>query len=526
MEFFMKLNYVCTCINLAIFFSMYPQAPQDHDGHTLHLYFLAQYKTAEGSLREASRYFDQLISTTQPPQAAYKGYVQFLALNNQYPQILNLIKQLDTNYPDDPTVQMAIIEALEHSNNQKAAIDRLIRLSQKNTSSPEIALKTAQVYMARQEPENAIKALDNYLDNAVPKPNLFMFYFLKTQILIQLNKKQQALDEIKKCLKAHSRFDKGWLVYAMLEEQLGNLQGAIKGFTTFLDLVGNDNTVAHHLMQLMFKQKMAEEKTNTLDVSIPCLKKALILFQQKKPKAALEQIEECLKKNSKDPEARLLKIQILGALNQQEKAASSLIDWMKEDPTQDIWFDTLLLMTNHGIMYSDAVHALQIVEKHAPTALLPVQYLADLYLRMEQASQALTYLKKVTVMSSDKHLCAKAYYQISRILFEQQKFDSMQEAIEKGLALVPTFAPLCNLKAYYYAKQHKIAQAQEYITQALTQDPNNIHYQDTQGYIYYKAHEYTKAALIVDQLAKQNPDDQCIRKHAAKIQAKIAMDMK
>jgi len=522
----MKLNYVCVCISLALGISVQSQEPQDHDGHNLHLYFLAQYKTAEGSLREASRYFDQLISKTQPPQAAYKGYVQFLALNNQYPQILSLVKKLDETFPDDPTVQMAIVEALEHSQNQKESVERLIRLSQKNLTSQEIALKTAQVYLARQEPENAIKVLDGYLDNATQKPNLFMFHFLKTQILIQLNKKQPALDEIKKCLKAHSRFDKGWLVYAMLEEQLGNLQGAIKGFSTFLDLVGNDNTVAHHLMQLMFKQKMIEEKTNTLDVSIPCLKKALILFQQKKHKAALEQIEECLKKNGKDPEARLLKIQILGALNQQEKVTALLIDWMKEDPTQGIWFNTLLLMTNQGIMYSDAVHALQIVEKHAPKALLPVQYLADLYLRMEQVSQALTYLKKITVMSPDKLLCAKAFYQMSCILFEQQKFDAIQEAVEKGLVLAPTFAPLCNLKAYYCAKQHNIAQAQECITQALAQDPDNPHYQDTQGYIHYKAHEYTKAASIINQLAKHNPDDQCIRKHAAKIQAKIAMNIK
>jgi tetratricopeptide (TPR) repeat protein len=522
----MKLNYVCVYITLVLCIPLHSQENPDTDGHNLHLYFLAQYKTAEGSLREASRYFDQLISKTQPPQAAYKGYVQFLALNNQFPQILSLVKKLDETFPDDPIVQMAIVEALEHSQNQKESVERLIRLSQKNITSPEIALKTAQVYLARQEPENAVKVIDRYLDNAGQKPNLFMFHFLKTQILIQLNKKQLALDEIKKCIKAHSRFDKGWLVYAMLEEQLGNLQGAIKGFSTFLDLVGNDNTVAHHLMQLMFKQKMIEEKTNTLDVSIPCLKKALILFQQKKHKAALEQIEECLKKNSKDPEARLLKIQILGALNQQEKAISLLIDWMKEDPTQDLWFNTLLLMTNQGIMYSDAIHALQLVEKYAPKALLPIQYLADLYLRTEQPSQALTYLKKVTIMSTDTLLRAKAFYQISCIHFEEHTFDAMQEAVEKGLALAPTFAPLSNLKAYYYAKQHKIAQAQECITQALTQDPDNPHYQDTQGYIHYKAHEYTKAASIIDQLVKHNPDDQCIRKHASKIQAKIAMNMK
>ena len=279
--------------SLGICLLCYSQEQQAQEGHRLHLYLLAQYKTAEGSLNDAGQYYEQLMTKTDIPHSVYKGYTQFLILNNQYQKVIELSKKLDETFPDDPTVQMAIIEALEHTHNHKQAIERLMKLSQKNRTNQEIALRTAQAYIAQHEPENAIRTIDDFLENATQKPNLFMFHFFKAQILIQLDKKQEALAAVKQCLKAHTHFDKGWLLCAMLEEQLGNLQGAIKGFSTFLDLVGQDNAVQNHIMQLMFTQKMLAEKTNTLNVSLPCIEKAMILFEQKKPKAALEQIEEC-----------------------------------------------------------------------------------------------------------------------------------------------------------------------------------------------------------------------------------------
>ena len=510
--------------SLGTYLTCQGQQPED-TGRGIHCYLLAQYKTAEGSLGEAWKYYEQIMTKTDVPLAVYKGYTQFLILNNQYQKVLDLIQKLDKNFPDDPVVQMAIIESLEHTDEHKQAIERLINLSRKNQTNQEIALKTAQVYLAQHEPENAINVIDSFLENATQKPNLFIFHFFKAQILIQLNKKQEALAAVKQCIKAHAHFDKGWLLLAMLEEQLGNLQGAIKGFSTFLDLVGQDGAVQQHLTQLMFRQKMIAEKTDTLNVSLPCIEKAMLLFEQKKPKAALEQLEECLKKTPKDTDARLLKIQILGAINQQETALACLIDWMNEEPSSELWFKTLLLMTNHGIMHSDAIRALHIVEKKHPAALLPVQYLADIYLRVDQQAPALEYLTKITTMSKDQLLCTKAYYQIACIYYEQHKFDSMVATGIKGLALTPDFAPFCNLLAYYYAgKGHDIPQANKLIAIALHSDPDNPHYKDTQSRIYYKTHDYTKASNIIESIATQMPQDPHIMKHATKI--RLAMSKK
>jgi predicted Zn-dependent protease len=493
------------------------------DSRDIHLYFLAQYNTAGGSLVTAANYYEQLMNKSEVPNAAYKGYVQFLILNNQYQKVLALIPKLDISFPDDPSVQIAIIEALDNTHNHTQAVERLMTLAHKNQTSQEVVLKAAQTYLAQQEPENAIQLIDSFLENATQKPNLFMFYFFKAQILIQLDKKKEALAAVKQCLKSHSHFDKGWLLCAVLEEQLGDLEGAIKGFSTFLDLVGQDKGVQQHVLQLMFKQKMLAEKTNTLDVSLPCLEKALLLFEQKKPKAALEQVEECLKKNPKDKDARLLKIQLLGTLNQQGTALTSLTDWINEEPSQEIWYKTLLLMTNHGIMFSDAIHTLQLIEKKHPNELLPIQYISDLYLRSNQPQLAQPYLTKVTSLSKDPLLCAKAYYQIAVIHYEQRQFDPMIITATKGLQQKPDFAPLCNMLAYYYAgKGHDIVQAQKLIAIALKSDPNNPHYKDTESHIYYKMHEYAKASEIIESVTIVTPEDMHITKHAQKIRLKVA----
>jgi tetratricopeptide (TPR) repeat protein len=516
------IRFISISIAISISLASQSTVTPDSVGRDIHLYLLAQYKTAEGALGQAATYYDLLMTDPNIPTAAYKGYTQFLILNNQYAKVLELLskKKLDE---EDPAVQLAIIEALEHTDNHKQAIDRLLNFAHNNTTNQELILKAAQAYLARHEPENAIQTIDSYLENAPQKPNLFLFHFFKAQILIQLNKKQEALTAIKQCLKAHSHFDKGWLLCAILEEQLGNLEGAIKGFSTFLDLVGQDKGIQQHLIQLMFRQKMLAEKTTTFNISLPCLEKAMLLFEQKKPKAALEQVEECLKQNPKDKDARLLKIQILGALNQQDRALACLSDWINENPAQELWFKTLLLMTNHGIMYSDAIHTLQLLEKKFPKAQLPVQYAAELYLRSEQDQQAVTYLNKLINMSKDASLLAKAYYQIAIIQYEQRQFDAMVGSCTKGLNLKPDFAPLCNLLAYYYTgKGHDIARAQRLITVALKAEPENPHYKDTQSHIYYKAKEYTKAYAILKPIAPLLPDDTHITKHLKKIRLQLA----
>lgn len=489
-------------------------------GTHIHNYFLAQYKQLEGALPQANSYYEKILTHTDAPIQAYKGYAQFLALSNQHNKIIDLMPMLDKSFADDPIVQMVIIEALNNTNKQTQAADKLIQLFHHHPTQPEVAFHTAQAYMARHEPENAISVIDKFLDNAIQKPNFFMFYFLKFQIYLQLNKIQEALQSIKMSLKMHSNFGQGWFWYAKIKEQLGDIQEAVKGYTKYLDLVGHDVAVQTRLIQLLMKQKTLEEKGSIIKTPRSCLQKTLELFQQKQPQKALEELEQCLKKNPKDSDARLLKIQLLSQVGQVPQAVSCLTGWMLDEPDQELWFKTLHLMCKQTVKLKTGIQALHAVEKKYPHHIMPHLYLADLYLLNKQTPQALAYLKKIATESHDTLLQTKSYYQMGCIYYNQHHYESCKTVLTKGISLNSQFAPQYNLLAYYFAgKGRDLLHAQELISHALKLDSANPHYIDTQAYIYYKQQDYEKAYKLIESIAGNISDDPCIAKHAKKIRA-------
>ena len=472
---------------------------------------------------EAEEHYKAILSSSNAPIQVYKGYTNYLALSNQFQKIIDLSPQLDKNFPNDPMVQMAIASALEHTQAQEEAIKRVIKLAEQHPTNQEIVFHAAQAYVARKELENAIKVIDTFIDNSAQKPNLFMFHFFKAQIFLQIDKKAEALAAIKQSIKAHTHFEKGWLLLSLLEEQLGNIENAIKGYSTFLDLVGQDEPVQNHLMQLMFKQKMAKEKTTVVSVTSPCLKSALDLFEQKQPKAAQQQLEKCLKENPKDKDARLIKIQILSSLKQWQQVLNILISWMIEEPANQLWFQTLHALGSKDLKYKDLIHALQKVEKKHPSAPMPVMYLADVYLRNNKIPAALHYLKKLTTLTTDPALQVKAFYQMGLLYYDQHQYDLMKSVLEQGHKLKPDFVPLCNLLAYYYAGKGKdLTKAQQLIETALNKEPENPHYLDTQAHIWYKQGDLKKAHSTLEPVATKMSEDNVIAKHMKKLRTKIA----
>ena len=520
----MKKIYVNTIIILAgIYLGGSVFAKMEITPQTISGYFSAAFEEREGKHAQAEEQYKMLISSSRAPEYMYKGYVRHLRKTRQFHEILKMRELLDRLFPDDPLVQLAIIEALDRTHAQKQAIERAIRLNKKYPDHQELALLAAQIYFNQGEPENAIRVIDEFLANSPKKPNNFMFYFLKAQILLHLNKKEEARTALKNCINAYRNFEKGWLLYALLEEQLGNLDEAIKGYTTFLDIAGNDQTIQNHLLQLLFKQKIQNGETTSITFSIPCLQKALLLFEQNKLDDALKQVEECLRQQPKNTDAQVLKIQILGMLGEQRHAISLLKEWMLAEPENELWFQTACLLLKRNLKKRDLIAALQAVEKRHPKAILPLKYLADIYLRTNNNSQALHYLKKITIVSTNAQLKAKAYYQMARIYHQQQNNASMLQALENGYAHDKTFAPICNMIAYHYAgKGNNLAKAEELVKQSLVNDAHNPHYLDTAGYLAYKQGDYSKALSIIEPLACTAPHDAIISKHIRKINVALA----
>jgi len=268
----------------------------DSDAQQLHRYISATYNHAGGNLEEARKWYETIFKDENAPINAYKGYLSFLKDTGNFKQITQLIPKLETNKAifEDPAVQLIIIQALEKTGNQKEAIERLVKENDRHKGHQELAFYTANLYLRKKELKSALIVIDNFLENCSHRPNNFVFYYLKAQILVQLNELDKASEQIKQCLEMHPSFDKGWLFYGMLEEKREMLDKAMNAYLTYLELSGGNKEVERHLLQLLFKQKMMSQQNKTISIDAVTLKKAILLFEQKRYHEALEYLREHL----------------------------------------------------------------------------------------------------------------------------------------------------------------------------------------------------------------------------------------
>jgi len=489
-----------------------PSNPQ-----TIGDYFKAMFNAHEGKVDEAQAELQKLNSVSAPA-VIRKKKILLWGRTKQFNKIIEQLNMVDKDSADDPEVQLTTIEALFNSNKKQQAIERLLKSIDKFPEDQGFTMIAVQWYLENKNPENALIVIDRYLSNALTKSNNYILYFLKAQILSYQHQTERALEAVKECLASNRNFTKGWLLYALLEEQAGNLDAAIKGYETFLDIVGREPAVQNHLLDLLFKQKMIKEHKITLATPPSCFQKALLLFEQNQHTDALKMIEECVKKEPNNDQAHHLEIQILENLGEIQQAFNLSVELLNAHPNNELWYQTASSLFKKGIRRHDLVTAFAQVEKKNPRSMLPVQYLADLYLRSNNQQQSLVYLQKVIDLTQDALLKAKAHYQKARIFHLQHNVQAMAKELEAGHAANSNFAPLNNMLAYYYAaKGNDQAKAHQLITQSLANDPTNPHYLDTLGYISYKQGNIQEALKIIEPLASRMPDDTVIENHVRKI---------
>jgi len=483
----------------------------------IHKYLWANYHQFSGHAPEAHKWYQGVLESGSSIYA-YKGYVHFLHDIGQFQQILVLIPKLSQIFSDDVDLQLIFSQTLLNAGKVDEADKLILGLQDKNTSHQEVSFQAAQIYLRRKEPEQALAVIDKYFNNSVRRPNDFIFHFFKSQIYMQLNCKHDALASVRRSVEMYPRFDKGWLLFAMLEEQAGNLEQAIKGYSAFLELTNtNNNEVHNHLLSLMFKQKLAEQNSSNPINTKGSFEKTLLNFKQQNFHQALGCVDECLVQQPADVQARLLKIQILAGMNQYKKAADVVKDWIEQEPHNTLWYQTLHTLCRMGLENSVAIDILQKVAAQDPQLQYPTLYMADLYLRSANTDKAMEFLHIALDKVSDAVVKTKILYQIAIIHYEHQRYAEMKTVLEQGLQLQTDYPPLLNLLSYYYAtKGNNLILAQKYIDVVLKQDKDNPHFLDTQARIYYKQELYYQAQDILERIAQKAPDDITILKHLSK----------
>ncbi len=490
----------------------------DFNTADLHSSFWANYNSFGNNPKTAFQWYKKYLTKPHLPGYMYRGLLHLFKKTNNIRQIISLMPVIEDAFSDDTEMQLLFVQSLQQAGMQKTADERILKLLDKVKDNQEVAFHAAQIYIRRKEPENALKTIDDYLAHAPGRLNNFVFYFLKAQINMLMNNKEEALVQLQKSLDIHPSFDKAWLMFGLLQEQMGKMKKAIKGYTAFLEI--SDSPIPYiqeHLLRLMFKQKMAEAQSQHVTINLTCFEQALLLFKEKKYRKALDKIDDCLTKEPRDNDSKVLKVQILNAMRKNQDAIEHICGWIKADPNNSLWLELAHLIATQQKMEQCLIDNFRTLQAEKPHHLYISLYLADLYARTQQPDAAIAQHKRAYQQTSDTHMRAQLLSHLAILYYDYNKVDQMANLAKRAETLPHNFAPLHNVVAYYYAtKGNDISRAQQFVEKALIKEPRNPFYIDTQAVIYYKQGKFTQAQHLFEQSAKLVPDEPLVLKHLAK----------
>ncbi|HEX4068760.1 MAG TPA: hypothetical protein VHX42_01555 [Candidatus Babeliales bacterium] len=487
----------------------------ESSAESVHNYLWANYNHFAGNITHAQNWYTKLFSTNNSVYS-YKGYLTFLSDTKQFKQITELMPTLQKKFNNDPDVQLIFANALEKTQQNKQADNLIIILSQSFKTHSEIVFRATQTYIRRQEPENALLTIDAFLNNSPRKPNNFVFYFLKTQIYMQLSKFTQALENIQKCVEMHPHFDKGWLLYASLYEKEGKIKEALSGYATFLELSGGNREIEKHLCNLMLKYKSLTDNNHILLSHTISIDNALILFQQHRYPQALAHINSCIEQRPHNNECKLLKLQILSAMKDFKQITQTITAWITADPKNDIWPKSLYMLMYNGMPTPQIIETFTTILQKTPDNLWCNLYCADICLRNAQHNLATQYLTNAVACNMSDAVRSKTLYQLAMLAYEQSNHQTMRTYLESAYILSPENAHINNALAYYWATKGKdLAKAHTFVHKALAADNTNPYFLDTYALILYKEKKYEESHNILAQLNHHN--NGTILLHLAKV---------
>lgn len=516
----MKAVLICIWLSCSLYsnFATGQFATGKFASDDLHASFWANYNGFGKKPTAAFEWYKKYLCQRNLPGYMYRGLLHLFKQTNNLQQIILLMPLVEDAFADDIEIQMLFVHALQQTGAEDAADARIITLVSKVKDNQELAFHAAQTYLKRKEPENALLTVNDYLSHASGRLNNFIFHFLKAQIYLMLDKKDEALVELQKSLAIHPSFDKGWLLFGLLQEQTGKIKKAIKGYRTFLEV--SDQPIPHiqeHLLRLLFKQKILEAQAQNASINMSCFEQALLLFKENKYRQALEKIDESLVSEPRDKDSKILKTHILNAMDQAEQALEHVCYWIRNDKDNAVWFELAHLIACQQHLEGRLITQLRTLQNEQPHNLSIALYLSDLYARTDRTFNAVVQHKRAYALTQEPHIRAQILAHLAVIYYDHNLLDQMPELVTQAEQLNHTFAPLYNTVSYWYAtKGNNLPRAQELIQVALTQESQNPYYLDTQAVIYYKQNNYKQAQALLEVSARLLPEEASVSKRLAK----------
>lgn len=486
----------------------------------------ASYLHAKGDTGGALKSFDTIMKTHSSPHML-EPYLQALFDGERFDTLVNVYEDnkkhieptLSKNYMTKAFIAQAYL-ATKKENKAQQLFDELIS---ERGNDVQMCYFIAVGYLKTKHYQAAIKLLQDCTGNKSLQSKHYLFHFLLSKAYLESNRPKEAMASIELSIAQFPKFDRGWLFKAILHEQQGKIDDAIKGYKKFLDLTGRDQSIEKQLVQLLFSQQRFGEAADYLkklsdDAPEYCFDLAIVQAKSGKYEEALPTINKVLAHEPTSEKARLLKIEILMNSNKTDEALSTLQMWLTDTPNNFGLLHTFFLLRQGGVAATKLMTTLEAVHARHQNNLGITAALGDLALDAGQPTKALEFYAQATASTSHKKLKSKIYFQRCYIFFDQKNISALIAELDKAEQEGCTNHALLNLRAYHLAQEGKdLAKALATIEQALTFKPDVPAYLDTKAYVLNKMNKSTEALHFAQKALSLAPDDNIIKRNVEEL---------
>jgi putative PEP-CTERM system TPR-repeat lipoprotein len=441
----------------------------------------AEFKLNTGSLVDAKKILDEMTRNTPDYLPAWNYLAQVAFAERRFDDAVVLLQKVlvqdRINY--DATLLDANIKL--NKNEVPQAIDELLRLSKTYEHAPEIQLRLAQAYLLNAEEAKAETALKQVL---AFDPNNAEAIIALADLSIRKGDPVTAERSLEQLIKRRPDLPEAHLLLAAAYASQNNIDQAVAVYRRMQPLFPKNPQVPWLMSTLLARQnKRAEAREacgQALELApdfLPPLEGLVDLdLADKKPQAALDRVNQQLKRRPSVPELQLLLAKIYIEQKDYTNAEATLLK------------------------------AIQL----APDLRASYLILAQLYVASNKTQQALDKLNAFVARTND----APAFMQIGLIQDSLKNYAAARDAYEKVLVINPGFAAALNNLAYLYSQQfNQLDRAAQLAEQARRLYPNDPSVADTLGWIYYRKADYLRALPLVTQAAAAAPSEPEIQCH-------------
>lgn len=493
---------------------------------TYNLYTQANYFHSKGDAQRTMQIYKKLFEK-KPPIFVYDGYFKFLFDMGQILKIVEIYQKNESKFKkffeNNLDFNLMVAQAFLMANQDDKAEKIFVDLAKNYPDNEQVAYYFAVSLIKNNQFEKTLAYLNECLEKPQFKSRSFLFYFLRSKVYMHMNKNDLAMRDIEKSLEVFPRFDKALLLKAMLLEQLGRVNEAIRGYQHFLSLVGRDEMIEKQVIQLMFSQ-------NRMPEALQYLKKlkgstpeyffdlAMIEFNSGNYKKALQDINTCIEKSPTFVRGKLLKVEILLAMKNHSKILAFMRDWLTREPYDNSVIHAVLLLSKAGVSKQQIASLFEDVLKSNRATVGVWAALADIYVEQKNYKTSIVLYKKIFDSTSDADLKSKVMYQVAYIYFLTNQTKNMENILLQSIKHPVVYPASYNLLAYAYAKNgQNLSQALDYVNKALLEDANSPFYLDTKGLVLSKMGKKEQALELFEKALTISPGDAVIIEHIAQV---------